>query len=211
MKSMDVNEAICNRRSVRCYANRPISEEQILKLIYLAGQAPSAKNRQPWFFYVINDQKIQKEFIDMLSDGIDLLYRRCQQKNIQRPDILNAKNSLRAMEQAAALILVKLVSRYDVCHDDGVDWQLQALDIEATDLLSIGAAIQNILLAAKEMGLGSLWVCDIFYAYPALVQFLHEDKPIVSAICLGYPGEANAPRPRRPINEIFTILRKKGE
>ena len=208
---MNVYEAIGARRSIRQYARRPLSEEQILKLLHAASQAPSAKNRQPWFFYVINDPDIKQKFVDALSSNIDHLYQRYRQKNIQRPDILSAKNSLRAMEQAAVLILVKLTSSYGTYHDDGVDWPLHALDIEVTDLLSVGAAIQNILLAAVEMGLGALWVCDIFYAYPALTRFLQEDAPIVSAICLGYPGEVPDPRPRHAINEIFTVLRKKEE
>jgi len=208
---MNVYEAIGARRSVRQYVCRPLSEEQILKLLHAASQAPSAKNRQPWFFYVINDPDVKQKFVNALSGGVDHLYRRYQQENIQRPDILSAKNSLRAMEQAAALILVKLVSCYGICHDDGVDWPLHALDIEVADLLSVGAAIQNILLAAEEMGLGSLWVCDIFYAYPALTRFLQEDAPVISAICLGYPGEAPSPRPRHPMNEIFTVLRKEEE
>lgn len=208
---MNVYEAIGARRSIRQYARRPLLEEQILKLLHAASQAPSAKNRQPWFFYVINDPDIKQKFVDTLSGNVDYLYQRYRQENIQRPDILSAKNSLRAMEQAAALILVKLASCYGTHHDDGVDWPLHALDIEVADLLSVGAAIQNILLAAEEMGLGTLWVCDIFYAYPALTRFLQEDAPIVSAICLGYPGEAPGPRPRHPINEIFTVLRKKEE
>lgn len=208
---MNVYEAINARRSVRRYVSDSLSEELILKLLHAASQAPSAKNRQPWFFYVISDQNVKQEFVDALRAGVNRLYQQYQQQNIQRPDILSAKNSLRAMEQAAALILVKLVSRYDVYHNDGVNWPLHALDIEVADLLSVGAAIQNILLSAKEMGLGTLWVCDIFYAYPALARFLQEDAPVVSAVCLGYPDESPVSRPRRPVNEIFTILRDKKE
>lgn len=208
---MNVYEAINARRSVRRYVSDSLSEELILKLLHAASQAPSAKNRQPWFFYVISDQNVKQKFVDTLRAGVNRLYQQYQQKNIQRPDILNAKNSLRAMEQAAALILVKLVSRYDVYHNDGVNWPLHALDIEVADLLSVGAAIQNILLSAEEMGLGTLWVCDIFYAYPALARFLQEDAPVVSAVCLGYPDEFPVSRPRRSVNEIFTILRNKKE
>lgn len=208
---MNIHEAIDARRSVRRYADTPFSEEQLLEILHAASLAPSAKNRQPWFFYVIRDPDIKQEFILALDKGIDQLYQQYQQKYIDRPDILRAKNSLRAMEQASVLILVKLVSRYNTYYDDGVNWSLHALDIEVADLLSVGAAVQNILLTAREMGLGSLWVCDIFYAYPALTKFLQEDTPIVSAICLGSPGESPAPRPRRSVNEIFTELRKKKE
>lgn len=208
---MDVYEAISARRSVRRYASVSLSEDIILKLLRAASQAPSAKNRQPWFFYVINDQNIKQKFIDTLHTGMNRLFEKYQQLKIRRPDILGAINSLQAMEQAATLILVKLVSRYDVCHNDGVNWPLHALDIEVADLLSVGASIQNILLTAEEMGLGALWICDIFYAYPELTQFLHTDAPIVSAVCIGHPDESPLPRPRLPINEIFTMLRDEKE
>lgn len=208
---MNVCEAINARRSIRRYTSTSLSEELISKLLYIASQAPSAKNRQPWFFYVISDQNVKQKFVDTLRAGTNHLYQQYQQQNIQRPDILSAENTLRAMEQAAALILVKLVSRYNIYHNDEVNWPLHALDIEVADLLSIGAAIQNILLSAEEMGLGTLWVCDIFYAYPALTQFLQEDAPIVSAVCLGYPDEFPASPSRRPVSEIFTILREKKE
>jgi len=208
---MNIIDAIYNRHSVRRYTDKPVSEEQLQQLIFAATRAPSAKNRQPWFFYLISDKSVKKELINTLNNGIDSLHEQYREKAIPRPDILSAKNSLRAMEQASALILVKCATRYDTYHNDGVDWPLHALDIEVTDLLSIGAAIQNILLAAEEMNLGSLWICDIFYAYPSLIRFLNEDAPIVSAVCIGYPDEYPGPGIRRPVKEVSAILSKKGE
>lgn len=207
---MNVHDAIYTRRSIRRYQNKPLPEEIIWQLIQAAAQAPSAKNRQPWFFYIIRDQTVKKKLVESLDQGIDVLYERYCQAAIPRPDILAAKKSVRTIEQAAAVILVKYVSRYTTYHDDGVDWPLHALDIEVADLLSIGAAIQNMLLAAEELHIGALWVCDIFYAYPALTSFLGESAPILSAICLGYPDEAPGPRMRFTMDEISTVLCEKG-
>lgn len=211
MEFMNVHDAIYERRSIRRFTEQRLSMEQIEKLVDAAAQAPSAKNRQPWFFYIVVDQKVQKELIKTLRAGVISLYEQYRQASISRPDILSAQSSLEAMEQAAAIIFVKHVPRYHTYHDDGVDWPLHTLDIEATDLLSIGAAVQNMLLVAKEMHLGALWVCDIFYAYPALKQFLKEDGSILSAVCLGYPAEVPAPRPRFSTNQISTVLYGEGE
>ena len=83
---------------------------------------------------------------------------------------------------------------------------MQARDIEVTDILSIGAAIQNILLKATEMGYGTLWVCDIFYAYSRIEEFLQTKDPIVSAICIGKPNQESRMPGRLPLNEIITII-----
>ncbi len=50
---MDLNEAIHSRRSVRAYKDEPLTRETVDKLIRAAVQAPSASNRQPWAFVVI--------------------------------------------------------------------------------------------------------------------------------------------------------------
>jgi nitroreductase len=51
--SMDV---ILARRSVRKYTDRPVSEEQLTKLLEAGMAAPSAKNRQPWHFVLVRDR-----------------------------------------------------------------------------------------------------------------------------------------------------------
>lgn len=203
---MELHDAIYKRRSIRRYTEETIPVQQIFDLIDAAAQAPSAKNRQPWFFYVINDSETKRRFISQMNGGIDALYERYCQASVPRPDILSAKNSVRIMEQASTIILVKYVIHYNMYHNDGVHWPIHAADIEVSDLLSIGAAVQNMLLAAEEMHLGSLWVCDIFYAYPELIRFLETDAPILSAVCIGYPAESPAKRPRLSVQDISAIL-----
>ena len=54
---------------------------------------------------------------------------------------------------------------------------------------SIGACIENMLLAATGIGLGSLWIRDIFYAYEELMQYFGKDETLVAAVSLD-PDEA---------------------
>ena len=58
---MDAIEAIRTRRSIRKYAKKPGSKEQINELIKIGMSAPSAGNEQPWHFIVIDDSNILKE------------------------------------------------------------------------------------------------------------------------------------------------------
>ena len=55
---MDTMEAIFTRRSIRKYTKQPVSDEVLKELLEAAMYAPSAGNRQPWCFIVINDRKI---------------------------------------------------------------------------------------------------------------------------------------------------------
>ena len=55
---MDAMEIILTRRSIRKYTEQPVSDEVLKELLEAAMCAPSAANRQPWCFVVINDRKI---------------------------------------------------------------------------------------------------------------------------------------------------------
>ena len=64
---MNIDEIINNRRSARNFTDKDVSEEQIKIIIQSASKAPSAKNRQPWKFYILNN--FQKNHIaDMLLE-----------------------------------------------------------------------------------------------------------------------------------------------
>ena len=58
-------------------------------------------------------------------------------------------------------------------------------------------AIENMTLAATELGLGSLWICNTFFAQEELNHWLNADGQLYAALAVGYADEAPAPRPRR--------------
>lgn len=57
--------------------------------------------------------------------------------------------------------------------------------------------IENMTLAATELGLGSLWICNTFFAQEELNHWLNADGQLYAALAVGYADEAPAPRPRR--------------
>ena len=66
---MDVFEAIFNRRSVRSYADTPVEEEKINRCLEAARWAPSASNKQPWHFIVVQDDTVKKTLADLHPYG----------------------------------------------------------------------------------------------------------------------------------------------
>jgi len=61
---MEFYEVIRKRKSVRRYEKRPVEEEKVRRVLEAARLAPSAANRQPWRFFVVNTEKIKEEFPD---------------------------------------------------------------------------------------------------------------------------------------------------
>jgi nitroreductase len=67
---------------------------------------------------------------------------------------------------------------------------------------SVGAAIQNMLLAATELGLGSLWIADVWDAYPEINAWLGTDDQLVSAVSFGHPAVDPPVPARKPMEDV---------
>jgi nitroreductase len=104
------------------------------------------------------------------------------------------------MEQAPVTVFVYNPYAEYADEPGGIPGILQTL----ADVQSVGAAIQNMILAAEALGVGSLWICDVFSAYEDLCAWLGETRQLVAAVALGYADEAPSPRPRKPVKEVTT-------
>ncbi len=73
---------------------------------------------------------------------------------------------------------------------------------EIVDSLSIGAAIQNMLLEAERLGIGTLWIANTCFTYPELTEFINEPGQLIGVVALGYADEAPRKRPRKKLDDI---------
>lgn len=186
------------RRSIRKYTDQMVSKEQIETIISSARLAPSAKNRQPWKFIVFTDDKKSK-LLDVMEKA---LYKEQEKHNLLPKSefgLPDAFNTLRIMRQAPVVIIVMNTngkSPYEPIDSDG-------RVAEICDSLSIGAAIENMLLKATELGLGTLWVGNTCFAYVDLMKFINSDGQLIGAVTVGYSAESPNPRPRKPLQDIL--------
>ena len=74
--------------------------------------------------------------------------------------------------------------------------------VEINDSLSIGAAIENMILTATGYGLGTLWIANTCFAYNELMDFIGTDSQLTGIVAVGFADEAPAKRPRKPLEEI---------
>jgi nitroreductase len=186
-------DAIAQRRSIRRFKPVPLPEDVLQTIIGAGIQAPSGKNKQPWRFIIVKEDQ-RPEMVRILREGI-------ARAKADGEDPGSSEYTARIMEHAPVTVFV--------FNPDGLSpWLPHSIDqniSELVDTQSIGAAIQNMLLAAQDLGVGSLWICDVFYAYQALSDWLGEKGQMIAAVSFGYPAESPAARLRKSYSELVRI------
>lgn len=180
---MELKEVIKNRRSIRKFYSKKIDPSLIEEIIYYGSLAPSGKNRQPWRFVVIQDE------VELKNKIADIMIEKAEERIKNGESAGSIKATARVIKEAPVFIAV---------------YNTQNNKIMNSNLQSIGACIENICLAATDMGIGSLWICDINCAFKEIEDLLEKDDiSLVAGISLGYPFEEPNARPRISTKELI--------
>lgn len=193
-------QAIADRRSIRRFLAQPVSRETIEQVLEAARIAPSSRNDQPWMFLVLGPESRQKA-ISAMEETLRARMGAATDE-ADRRKLAGAVHTLRIMKGAPELICV---ARPWGSHPYGAVEGVERV-MELLDAVSVGAAIENMLLEACAMGLGTLWIGNTFLTYDAVCDALGVEGQLLSVIALGYPDEAPAPRPRKSMDEIARFL-----
>ncbi len=188
--------AVTARRSIRKYRSDDVPHPYIEEILRAGTLAPSSKNRQPWKFTVVQGEAKQ-EMLSAMERGLNR-----ERKNPLLPGsvklIKGAEYTLSIMKQAPVIIFVTNRNGTDIRKNLSTEKRIY----EICNAQSIGAAIENMTLTATELGLGSLWICDIYFAYEELTEWLGTESALYAALAVGYADESPAPRPRKDISSI---------
>ncbi len=185
---MELMDAIGRRRSIRRFKQDPVPRALVEKLLAASVLAPSAKNRQPWRFAVL-EGAAGKKLARLMREAAAALKERGESAG-------SSENSARIVALAPVTIVI-FNSEYE--HDGLI---FDHVKYNVPDILSIGGMVQTMLLAAEPLGLGTLWICDVLYAYSAIRDWLGRREELVTAVSIGYPSESPSARPRRPWEEV---------
>ncbi|MCI8525410.1 MAG: nitroreductase family protein [Oscillospiraceae bacterium] len=187
---------IAARRSIRRYQDQPLTRQELEAVLEAGRLAPSAKNRQPWRF-IVAQGAAKAALVEALRAGLAQEAARpllpqstdCRGRAAQSFSILD--------EAPAAIVVVNPLGR-------PLDTPLDAEGrvAELCNAQSLGAALENMCLTAAALGLGSLWVCDTYFAHAALKDWAGIPGEPAAVLALGRPAEAPAPRPRLPLETI---------
>lgn len=188
--------AIINRRSIRKFKSEDVPRCMIEEILQAGILAPSSKNRQPWSFLVITGNA-KEELLQTMSRGL-----KREQEDPLLPEsaqyLSGAEHTLKIMEKAPVLIIIMNSMGLDVLAALKPEERI----FEICNAQSIGAAIENMTLTATELGLGSLWICDTYFAYKELLNYLQADGELYAAMAVGYAEEKPLARPRKCIDDV---------
>ena len=185
-------DAMNTQRAIRYFKPDPVPQEALDKILEAASKAPSGTNRQMWHFVIVQDDEKRAK----LSD----IYRRAGRNalpNLQwlqdaNPRILrSATHLIEHMDDAPVLLLA--------CIEHGGETNL-------TTGSSIYPAVQNILLAARGLGLGSV-LTTFHKQYEGEVREIFgipDNVETAALLPIGYPsdGVRYGPTRRKPIEEV---------
>ena len=209
---MELFEALSERKSIRAFLPEAVPKDIVGRIIHAGITAPSKGNSQIWEFSVVTGEK-KKELAGMLLDLLKkdfipaMKMSDAKEEAVKRPALRQAEQrSARNSEELSKVLLPLGLSVEEFMLEGtftffGAPVAILVLVDEgfASDLphiLSIGAAVQNMLLATTAMGLGACWIGGVWRYTKQIRSLLGIDpsKKLLSSIALGYPD------PGSPVN-----------
>lgn len=195
----DLAALMRSRRSVRQYQPRPVAREHLMQMLEAARWAPSPHGRQPWRFVVLTRQEIKEQLAERMGET----WQRNLEMDGQAAEIvaLRKDKSRQRILQAPALIMPCL---YLEDLDQYPDVQRQE-DEKLMAIQSIGAAIQNMLLTAYDLGLDTGWMCAPLFCPEIACAALDLDPRLIpqALITVGYAAADPKRRGRLPLEDLL--------
>ena len=176
---MEVYEAIKSRRSIRKYKTAPIDDETLGRILEAARWAPSWANTQCWRFIVVRDTDTKNKLAATLSET-NPAYDAIK----EAPVVIVACAEL----SKAGYIKGRLAS------DKGEYWYM----------FDVALAMQNLVLAANSLGLGTVYIGWFDAEKAADVLEVPAGSCVVTMTPLGYPDQKPSPTLRKELPQIMS-------
>lgn len=184
-----------SRRSIRFYTDQIVSKDMIEHLLGLAATAPSVMNIQPWRFTVVQGDKREgilgsmRQSCKYIDEAVGLLEP--EDKQALQSDSHTSKEKImefyETLGRASAIIAVTMK-------------KVDNKALRRQMLVSCGAAVQNLMLAANCYGLGTCCVGFALWVEEKILQDLGSlDSELVTIIALGYPAEHPNPATQKKV------------
>ncbi len=191
---MDVFEVIGTLRAMRRLKPDPVSDEDVWKILDAAIKAPSGGNRQPWNFLVVRDpeakRKLGEYYLDAWSKAYAGAGRAMQSDPRSARNFRSADHLAHHLAEAPVIIIATI--------------RKGGFDVGPMAGSSIYPAVQNLMLAARALGLGTT-LTSLHKLHEDDVKSLlgiPEQVETMALIPLGWPqGRFGAPM-RLPVEKV---------
>lgn len=179
----------------------PDEPEKIHLILQAAGKAPSGGNTQPWEFIVITDPSVKKRLRDLTVQGLEIYAK----SNLRIPkdkvnEYLNPRNPVAWMAENPDRVPVLILACLNTKRAKRLMDQWAWLE-EQANWASVFPAVQNLLIAARAMGLGTALSIFSFFKMAELGKLLRLPEFVKPGILIyvGYPTSKFSEPKRQPI------------
>ena len=215
MDDMHLFEAMYSARSIRKLSPDPVPEALITRVLESATQASSAGNAQNWAFVVVRDPEMRRKVGAVYRKGSDIAAKVYAARG--RPEHLSEAQYRRFMQnsgwlwdhiaEAPAIVIPCLKQRAMPTRDKlppEVSWDDERAYLDRIQGASIYPAIQNIILACRALGLGTVLTTNHLRCEADLKAALGipEDMTTYALMPIGWPLQNFGPLTRKPLREV---------
>ncbi|WP_456398958.1 nitroreductase family protein [Palaeococcus sp. (in: euryarchaeotes)] len=202
---MELGDAIFTRTSVRYYQEREVEEEKIKELIEAAIRAPTASGLENWLFVIFKSSEAKKKVYELIAKGMIEYY---QEFGLSMEKIEKLKKRIYEEKMYRAPLYIGVFMNKNVRFLKGEKFDLLEF---VWSVESAAMAIQNLMLKAVELGLGTCYMgvanFEGIEEEIRSVAGLGEEWYLVGLITAGYPLREEKPRKRRKdFEEVVTFV-----
>ncbi|MDY6964359.1 MAG: nitroreductase family protein [Halobacteriota archaeon] len=177
---MELKEAILKRRSIRRFTDYLVTDDEIKEMIEAARWAPSWANTQSWEFIVVRDKKIIEDVTATYSE----------------------KNPATKCSNSASVLIVACAKK-DI---SGYKKEEKKTKFSDWFMFDLGMAVQNLLLRAHELGLGSVVVGLLDHDACRKVLGVPDEYEVAVVVPIGRPDvEGKEGPPRKDLKEFVHL------
>jgi nitroreductase len=181
------------------FTSQDVADEDLRVILDAANRAPSAHNQQSWRFMVLRHEKKQAL--------ADLINHRAG--DFPRPSSILLRMASRSITSAPVVIAV--ANTGDLIRHGSelfqVDKELARDFFRTMEIQSSAAAVENLLLAATSLGLGSVWLGILFLMKQEVLSFLGEpDGEFMAVVPVGYAAKRTEGPKKRPLESTVRHL-----
>ena len=192
---MNFFDVVCSRRSIRKFQDVPVPQEDIEKMLRAAMSAPSACGCQNWHLVVLQS----REAIQGLANAVEKGVKRVMHELELEDETFLSNRIKQETFFVHAPVVFAVYMEPMIYHDRRITEKLVEYGMDAEersrffgqpDLLTIGAAIENLLLCAHDLGYGGCWMNDPVIAAQEIDEYLGQSAPrrLISIVPVGVPA-----------------------
>lgn len=207
-------ELASTRRSIRKYESTPIPPEDVRAFIEAAVTAPSGCNSQCWHFVAVANKAVIAELANAVREATRTFYGIREDEEFKA--YLERKCRAATFFENAPLVIAVFMTKLDyydpkiveIMQAKGYDHVSMMRRMSDPDVLSIGAAVQNLLLCIHEKGYGACWMNEPAVARERIGEILHvpAEECLMSLIPVGVPAYRPRTKKMKPLNEVFRYI-----